>query len=62
MPHDELVIVATLFCKDKVKGHWSSCGEVKLGQGVETWSGQAQWSQALDREGQPVTFWHLLRL
>ncbi|XP_078484087.1 uncharacterized protein LOC100185761 [Ciona intestinalis] len=62
MPNDQLVILATLFVKDKVKGNWVSCGQVKLGQAVSTWSGQLQWAQALDREGQPVTFWHLLSL
>ena len=60
MSNDKLIIVATLFLKDKVKGHWIAKGEVKLGQDVEHWSGQTHWAQALAQAGKPVTFWHLL--
>nr|CAB3266769.1 synaptotagmin-7 [Phallusia mammillata] len=61
MSNDQLVIMATLFVKDRVKGIWIPFGFVKLGDGVDNWSGQLQWSQALAREGQPVVYWHLLR-
>lgn len=62
MPNDHLVIVAALFVRDKMKGHWLPCGQIKLGHGIEDWSGQAQWTQALDKEGQSVTYWHVLRI
>lgn len=61
MSSDQLAIVATLFVKDRVKGVWLPYGVVKLGHGVDSWSGQLQWSQALAREGQPVVYWHLLK-
>ena len=61
MPNDQLVIVAALYVRDKIKGQWSNCGQVRLGHGVGDVSGVDQWTQALDKEGQPVTFWHFLR-
>lgn len=62
MPNDQLVIIAALYVRDKIKGHWSNCGQIKLGHGVGDISGQNQWTQALDKEGQSVTFWHFLRV
>ena len=61
MTNDRLVIVATLFVKDKIKGNWVAKGEIKLGHDVENWSGQTQWAQALAHAGTPIPSWHLLK-
>lgn len=60
MSNDQLIIAATLFVRDKIKGNWVAKGEIKLGQDVEHWTGQSHWAQALANAGTPVTLWHLL--
>ncbi|XP_039268339.2 uncharacterized protein LOC120343268 isoform X1 [Styela clava] len=57
---DELVIVATLYLKDRVRGTTEPVGEALLGQLVDNWSGRSQWAQALAKEGEATTHWHAL--